>query len=282
MPIRFEYAQVHMGVRTVITGYAPDPATADKAAAAAYARFAQLDAIMSDYRKDSELMLLDTSLKPISTDLRAVLERALEVARLSDGAFDFTAGPLVQLWREARKTRRLPDAAKLDQAKETVGWKLVELTPEGAKLAKEGMRLDLGGIAKGYACDQALIALAQNGVDRALVEAGGDMAASGAPPGKIGWKVEVRNLRDRVFWLRNGALSTSGDSEQHVDIAGKRYSHILDPRTGFGLTTRRQVTVLAEDGLTSDPLATALSVLGPAKAQDLVGYYQADAHFVQD
>jgi thiamine biosynthesis lipoprotein len=271
-----------MGVRTVITGYAPDKATAEKAASAAFARFAELEAIMSDYRPDSELMLVNTSWKPISRDLRVVLERAQEVAVLSEGAFDITAGPLVRLWREARRTKKMPDPEKLSQAKALVGWRFLELGESGARLAKEGVRLDLGGIAKGYACDQALIALKENGVDRAIVEAGGDMAASGAPPGKVGWKVEVRNLPGTVFWLQNGALSTSGDSSQHVDIGGKRYSHIVDPRTGLGLTSRVQVTVVAQEGLTTDPLSTALSVLGPESSRALLEKYRANAYWVQD
>jgi Membrane-associated lipoprotein involved in thiamine biosynthesis len=255
-----------MGVPVRLTVYAPSEATARTACRAAFDRFAALEDVMSDYRPTSELMRLCANAgqgpQPVSDDLWRVLERAQRLARLSDGAFDVTVGPLVRLWRVARKTARLPDAPALAEAKARVGWRKVRLDPEKRTVALEtpGMQLDLGGIAKGFACDEAQKALRAHGVDRALVEAGGDIVVSGPPPGADGWRVDAGGGETRV--LVNGAISTSGDTEQFVEIGGVRYSHVVDPRTGLGLTSRVAVTVIAPDGLTSDSLSTALGVLG--------------------
>jgi thiamine biosynthesis lipoprotein len=145
-----------------------------------------------------------------------------------------------------------------------------------AELLVPNMRLDLGGIAKGYAIDAALNVLRERGIAIALVSGGGDMMAGDSPPGKKGWRVEVAPLDvtnappARFVLLSNRALATSGDVFQHVEIDGKRYSHIVDPRTGLGLTDRSLVTVIADDCTTADSLATAVSVLGPAKGLALV------------
>jgi FAD:protein FMN transferase len=172
-----------------------------------------------------------------------------------------TVGPLVQLWRQARRTGQLPDPAAIGQAKALVGWRKVRLDRRSrtVRLDTQGMRLDLGGIAKGYAGDEALRAMRVHGVRSALIELGGDIVLGAAPPGARGWRIEAPNAGGDL-WLKDCAVSSSGDTEQFVVIDGVRYSHVVDPRTGRGLTTRRQATVVAKDGLTSDPLSTALTV----------------------
>src|SRR5205807_2426091 len=156
---------------------------------AAFARVASLDASMSDYRQESELMRLCAKAGGppvrVSDELFFVLRRAEEVSRRSDGAFDVTVGPVVRLWRRARRTQKLPDRDQLAQALARVGYKNVRLDARArtVQLLKPGMQLDLGGIAKGYAADEALKALKKHGVTRALVAAGGDVAMSGPPPG---------------------------------------------------------------------------------------------------
>jgi thiamine biosynthesis lipoprotein len=138
------------------------------------------------------------------------------------------------------------------------------------------MKLDLGGIAKGYAGDEALRVLETHGVTRALFQAGGDIVTSGAPPGKRGWTVEipVEAGGNRTLLLANQAVSTSGDLYQFVIFDGKRYSHVVDPRTGLGLTQRFEATVVARDGVTSDSLSTAACVLGPEQGWKLVNSYR--------
>jgi thiamine biosynthesis lipoprotein len=200
------------------------------------------------------------------------LSRAQKVARDSDGAFDVTVGPVVRLWRRARRTLELPDADDLKAALALVGYRNVVLDEKArtVKLLKAGMRLDLGGIAKGYAADEALKVLAKHGLTRALVAAGGDIAVKDPPPGKTGWTiaiapVDAKKEGPRNLILANGAVSTSGDAEQYVVIDGKRYSHIVDPRTGIGLVGRMSATVVAPDGITADSLTKVVAVLGPKK-----------------
>jgi FAD:protein FMN transferase len=272
---RFTSTEPHMGTKFKIILYAPDQATADAASQAAFARIAALDGIMSDYRPTSELMRLCQKAGgdpvPVSEELFFVLSRAEEVSRLSDGAFDVSIGPVVKLWRRARRTERLPDPDDLSRALALVGYDKVRLDPKArtVRLLKPGMQLDLGGIAKGYAADEALRELERHQVTRALVAAGGDIAVSGPPPDADGWTVGIAPLEDpdskpsRSLLLKDAAVSTSGDAEQYVEIDGKRYSHIVDPKTGLGLVGRRSATVVARRGIWADSLTKAVIVPGP-------------------
>jgi len=278
--MRYTFAENHMGTQFKIVLYAPDAATAEKAQQAAFARIAKLDGIMSDYRANSELMQLCKKAGgdpvPISADLFTVLQRGQEVAQLSDGAFDMTIGPLVRLWRQTRRTGQLPSADELARAKSLVGHDKVKLDPKArtVQLTTPGMQLDLGGIAKGYAADEALKVLKQHGIDRALVAAGGDVAVSGPPPDAPGWSVAIAPLakteKPPTLLLRDAAVSTSGDAEQFVEIDGQRYAHIVDPKTGLGLRARLSVTVVGPNGLTVDPLTKVPAVLGTDKGLALL------------
>lgn len=268
---RFEYTQVHMGVQARIVLYAPDTSAAQAAARDAFDRIAELDAIMSDYRPDSELMELVQRAGEgpvrISDDLFAVLQTSQRLARASDGAFDVTIGPVVQLWRTARREARLPDDSLLAKAMSRSGWHRLRLDAmsQTASLETEGMLLDLGGIAKGYAADEAVASLRASGIHHALIEFGGDIVASAPPPDEPGWRVTVplSGDRSRELVIAYEAVSTSGDAQQFVEIDGRRYSHVVDPRSGIGLTSRIAVTVVAPRGVLSDALATALSIMGP-------------------
>jgi thiamine biosynthesis lipoprotein len=273
---RHTFEERHMGTLFRILVYAPDEAKARMASKQAFARVSALNAIMSDYLSTSELMQLCAKAggEPVtvSDELFFVLSRAQEVSRRSDGAFDVTVGPVVRLWRRSRKTQRLPDAEKLKAARALVGYKNVILDEKArtVKLLKPGMQLDLGGIAKGYAADEALKVLAKHGLTRALVAAGGDVAVRDAPPGKPGWTIEIaavdpKKEEARRMVLANAAVSTSGDAEQFVEIDGKRYSHIVDPRTGVGLIGRMSAAVVAPNGITADSLTKVVAVLGPKK-----------------
>ncbi len=298
---RFEYSQVHMGTQFRIVLYASDLPTADQASSVAFDRIAELDDIMSDYRPSSELMLLcqraGGAPVKVSEDLFYVLSKSQELAERSDGAFDITVGPIVRLWRRARRKHELPDPERLRQALELVGYEKLRLDPRvrTAQLVRPSMLLDLGGIGKGYAADEALRVLNRYGIGSALVAGGGDIAVSNPPPGKEGWivgiapleslasaqdKTETQNLKSeiqdekpptRYISLHDGGVSTSGDAEQHVEIGGIRYSHIVNPKTGLALTGRSSVTVLAPDGITADSLATGVSVLGPERGLELIG-----------
>ncbi len=266
---RFEFSELQMGVRARLVVWAPSRERAESACRLAFARMAELENSMSDYRPHSEINRLAARAGgpavPISADLFFVLAHAQHIARLSDGAFDVTIAPLIQLWRRARKSKTLPPPAELAHARALVGWKYLRLDrkKQTAQLIKHGMKLDLGGIAKGYAGDCVLDVLRRQGIKRALFEAGGDIVLGDAPPGQRGWNIEVENAAPsapKMLSLSNCAVSTSGDTNQFVVIGGKRYSHVVNPKTGLGLTNRVIVTVIAPRGMTAD----ALSKLGVA------------------
>jgi thiamine biosynthesis lipoprotein len=290
-PNRHEFESAHMGTKFRIVVYA-DRATAEKAAKAAFTRVADLESVMSDYKRDSELMKLCLANdaapgKPVnvSDDLFRVLEHAGKVWKLSDGTFDVTVGPLSALWRITRRTQELPDAKEIAEAKALVGFDKVTLDPKAKTVALKlkGMRLDLGGIAKGDAADQALAVLKSHGIKSALVAASGDIAVADLPPGKDGWTIEVSPLgkeKTKYVKLANAAVSTSGDLYQFVEIKGVRYSHVLDPKSGVGQTGRRSATVIAKRGIESDSLTKAMLLLPPEKAVNLIDSIDGAATFV--
>jgi len=275
---RYEAQRPEMGVPFRLVLYARNQAAADAAADAAFARIQQLNDIMSDYDEESELSKLSRTSGPgrevpVSEELWFVLRRAQDLAERSGGAFDVTVGPCVNLWRRARRQHQLPDPERLAQARQAVGCQHLRLNPKRrtVELLVPNMRLDLGGIGKGYAVDEALRVLRQKGIASALVEGGGDVAVSDPPPGKKGWRFNLSSLDvtnappARFLLLRHAAISTSGDLYQRLEIDGKRYSHIVDPRTGIGLTDHSLVSVIARDSITADSLTKVASVLGPEK-----------------
>jgi len=288
---RFEFKQPHMGTLFTITLYARSEAEARKASDAASARIAALERIMTDYDPESELMQLCQ--KPagvpvkVSQDLFEVLEKAQRLSALSDGAFDVTIGPAVRLWRRARRTKTLPSPEMLARARMAVGYKKLKLDVQNrtVTLTVPNMQLDLGGIGKGFAADKALEVLKKHGIRCALVAASGDIVAGDPPPGQRGWRVGIGAIGRgaklaRNLLLRNAAVSTSGDTEQFVEIGGKRYSHVVDPRTGIGLTERLQVTILAKRAADTDSFATTVSVLGMERGLALANSQPGMAAFI--
>jgi thiamine biosynthesis lipoprotein len=264
-----------MGTTARIVLYAPGEQQASEASKAAFERMAALENRLSDYRPESELNQLchDAlgSPKPVSLDLFEVLLQGQVLAEKTGGAFDVTVGPVVQLWRRAKRQKELPSTDRLTETRKFVGYQKLRLDTQfhTAQLLVSGMKLDLGGIAKGYAADEALRTLQSKGIKEALVAIGGDIALGAPPPAKPGWRVEInpglafkaKSLKPLL--LSHAGVSTSGDAEQFVEISGKRYSHIIDPRTGMALTGNRSVTIVAANATASDALATALCVMGP-------------------
>jgi thiamine biosynthesis lipoprotein len=263
----YEAVEPHMGTLVSIKLYAADEAQAQAAFRAAFDRIAQIDAALSDYLPHSELNRIcrDSVGRPVpvSDDLFEVASAAQRLARETDGGFDITSGALTHLWREARKRQRIPDTQDIEAARLRCGYRKLHLDAarHTVELDSPDMQLDVGGIAKGYAADQALAALSKLGIRSALVAASGDLAFTDAPPGERGWKIAVDAL-DHPLSLTYAAVSTSGSSEQHLDAAGKRFSHIIDPKTGMGLTSDSSVTIVAKRGIDADAAATAVSVLG--------------------
>lgn len=277
-----------MGVPVRIVLYAPDAATARAAARAGFTRIAELEDVMSDFRAESEIRRL--TLRPgvwvrVSPELFAVLALALDVARLTDGAFDPTLGPLTALWRKAAGSGRLPTPEALEEARSRTGWEKVELDVDAGaiRLAHPDMTLDLGGIAKGFILDETVAAIRRSGVHRALVEAGGDIRVGAAPPGRVGWRIDVpgasRPVAERAAALVDAALAVSGPTARFVEVGGVRYSHVVDPGTGSGVTSSTHAAVIAPSGAVADALATALTLIGAGEQGRLLARFpDAVAH----
>ena len=204
-----------------------------------------------------------------------MLEKSLEIANRTEGAFDPTIGLLTQLWGFIWKEYRLPTKAELEAVLPLVNFRQVELRTNEAnevtvKFLKKGMMLDFGGIGKGYAVDRAINKLREHAISNAMVKAGGDLRVMGRPPGKGAWEVQIEDPRKAgkrtTIRLMGGALSTSGNYENYFEVAGKRYSHILDPRTGVPVQGIASCTVTGPTCLETDAYATAFFVLGPEQA----------------
>ncbi|MEW5975901.1 MAG: FAD:protein FMN transferase [Acidobacteriota bacterium] len=278
---------MRMGTQVRILVYAPSFSQASEASMAAFDRMEQLEWTFSDYRTNSELSRLnrDGAIAPrrVSDELFQVLHRSLEISSYSRGAFDITLGPLTQLWRQARRAGSPPTPKQIAQARRRTGFQNLILNSKERTVRFElaGMALDLGGIAKGYIADQALQVLQRRGLRSALVEAGGDIAIGAAPPGKAGWHIAIKGVQDELLALHDVGVATSGDEFQYLEIAGRRYSHIINPAIGVAVSDSSQVTVIAPDGMTADALATTLSVMTPAAGLELADSLDGVAAFIR-
>lgn len=275
---RYRYQSTHMGSLVTIQLYAESEAAAAAAAAAAFDRIEELNRIMSDYMPQSELNRLSNSAGSgesvkVSEPLYEVLLESVRISKMTNGAFDVTIGLLTRAWRMIRMLPEpeLPDREELEQMLARTGYHFIHIDEENraVTLKKEGMRLDLGGIAKGYAVEQAIRVLQESGINSALVDAGGDIALGAAPPGRNHWEVAVpvRSADGETTFitlaLSGKTVTTSGDMFQYVEIDGTRYSHILHPETGLGTTHQTQATVISKAGIYADALASALTVMNP-------------------
>lgn len=277
-PRKFTYEKVHFGnIPVELTLYADDAETADAAAQAAFARVAELSAMMNDYAFEppsplNRIAAESPQAVAVPDELFAALERAVAMHAITDGAFDVTAKPFVQMWRSSRKVGKLPPKHRLANARRYVDVRALVLDGKAstAQLKKQGMWLDLGGLAKGMIGDEVVALLKARGVARCRYRAGGDMVFGDAPPGEQGWRVTVPDLlvggadqqrKPLTFVIANGAASVSGDVYRFVEIDGVRYAHVIDPRTGLGVTDRRVTCVRGKRGVDTDPLATAGLIL---------------------
>ncbi len=281
---RSSFARILMGSRCTIVLYAPDEASAAGPAEAAFDEIARIERVLTDYDPKSEAMTATTHTpgqwRPISTILLDVLLQSRDIHNRTDGAFDPTVGAYTHLWRLARREGKIPTPAQLKAAGVSVGFEHLRLDPINSTLLFDapGIVLDFGGIGKGYAAQSALDLLARRGFTIATVDIGGDLALGDPPPDQPeGWRVEIATGLDasRDTYLANCAVATSGDLERFYEHGGVRYSHILDPRTGMGIAQRRAATVIAPDGATADALASAISVLGQGRIDELESRFPA-------
>jgi len=270
---RFSYSEQKMGSPFNLIFYAKDSIQASSLATDCFALVDTLNAHFSDYYDSSELSRLSihagSGPQRISAVMLDILFLSQNAYTKSHGVFDITIGPLSRLWRKARKEKIFPSEKEILERKALVNFSKLKIDRKKTELdiPVTGMLLDLGGIAKGYAAQAVINLLKQHGITHALADAGGDMAMSELPPGTKGWVIGVNvpettdDLLPKNLLLQNIAVATSGDAYQYLEHGGKKYSHITDPRTGYGITSQRNVTVIAKDGATADWLATACSIV---------------------
>ena len=269
-----EYRRIVMGAECRIL-IAADEATADRAADAAFRRLAEVEHALSDWMAASEVRQLPARAgesATVSADLAAAITASLSWSARTGGAFDATLGALTGAWRAARRSGTPLDPAEARALLDRCGWRHVRFDPATRtySAAVDGLRLDFGAIGQGLGADAALAAIRAQGVDSALVDVSGDIVAGEAPAGRRAWRVTADDDGGSTLFLRHQAVTTSGDRAQHLDARGVRLSHVLDPATGWPLTTRVQVTAGAPTATDADALATALCVLGPERGQALL------------
>lgn len=275
---RYEFSERHMGSDFGIILYAESDSIAYAASDSAYSRIEELNRVMSDYMEDSELSRLSRTSGSgerveLSEDLYRVLSEAQWKSYQTDGLFDATIGPMTKSWRQLRRSANpmLPSAPEQIQIKERVGYEHLVLNHEDqtARLLRRDMSLDLGGIGKGFAADEAMSVLSSFGIHSALIDAGGDVTLGDPPPDRETWTTAVPKLitRDGTEVIRlalsNKSVATSGDLYQFAMVDGVRYSHILNPKTGLGSTLQVQATVVSRTGTDADAWASVLSLMRP-------------------
>jgi thiamine biosynthesis lipoprotein len=276
---RYEFSHKSMGTIFRIICYTDREDMARQKSVEAFKRIDRLNYIMSDYLPDSELNRLSRSSGSgeyiqVSPELLKVIQTGQQWAVKTNGIFDITIGPYSQLWRRAGRKDRLPTPEQINNASERVGFKNIHVDPDNGKvmLGREGMQLDLGGIAKGFAVDEVFNIFYNAGINQLLVDGGGDIRTGEAPPGAKGWKLVLENLQDdnQVMYANNTSIATSGDLYRYVLLDSVKYGHIIDPRTGYGLTTRRTVTIQASNCMEADVLASTLSIMGAKDGSDFL------------
>jgi thiamine biosynthesis lipoprotein len=271
-----------MGTEVTFRVWTADDDGAHRAMESAFAEIARLERMMTTWREDSEISRINANagVEPVhvSAEVIEVLEMANRVSRLSGGVFDVTFEALHGAWKfDDDLEKRVPDRAELAKRLPFIDYKQIKIDEHKKTvfLAKKGMKMNLGGIAKGYAVDRAAAVLKRAGFPDAIVQAGGDLLCMGSKDGQP-WTAGIRDpraARGEVFAmirLIDHAFSTAGDYERFFILDGKRYHHILDPRTGFPATASRSVTIYAKTALLADGLDDAVFILGWKKGLELI------------
>lgn len=272
---KFVFEDFAMGVIFRITLYTETREKAENVARKAFERVKYLDSCFSDYQEESEINRLSKSPSgdniPISQDLFDILKESQNLFSQSEGVFDVSLGRLTKIWREAVKTGIIPEEDALKKASSFTGFKnilLDNLNPQ-VTLIRDGIHLDLGGIAKGYAAEEAGKIIEENGVPYFLIDASGDLYAGDYPENKPGWQIMTEE--NDILFLKNQAIATSGDTY--------RGSHIIDPRTGYPTSIRKKVTVWGKNGSTADALATILSIIEEEEVPKFMNIYYPEYHY---
>jgi thiamine biosynthesis lipoprotein len=263
-----------MGTEVRIKAHALDRAHTERVFRDAFDRIRAVELVMNVHSPGTPISVINKSGKArahvVPEEFGIVVSRSLVLCRETDGALDITVKPVLDVYRSSEALNRAPSRDEIASALSHVGFAKVSVSEDcrTLTLADDGMALDLGATAKGYAADKATEILLQNGIEHALVEAGGDIRFAGSRSDGAPWRIGIRDPREEegvpmaVLELAQGSVCTSGNYEQRLRMGGRTVSHIVDPRTGEPCDEIPSVTVIAPDGLTADGLATALSVLG--------------------
>mgnify|MGYP003895679447 FL=1 len=284
---KFSYSEMKMGSAFNLIIVSADSNKANHLARKSYELVDSLNHIFSNYDSSSELSKINASagLLPykMSTAMLDLVQKSQYAYIQSKGAYDISIGPLSSLWRNARKAKLFPEASTVLATKKLVGLNQVKINKRLGTifLPNANMQLDFGGIAKGYIAQWVINFLKANGIQQALVDAGGDIVMSGPPLNQQGWLIGVNlpettdQLLNKKLQLSNCSVATSGDVYQFIEYKGVKYSHIINPLTGYGVTNLRNVTIIAKTGATADWLATACSILPIQEAKQLAISHQA-------
>jgi thiamine biosynthesis lipoprotein len=277
-PVRkSEVTRTLMDTFVTVTVYASDEAKADEAINAAFDRMEEIVKVASIFDEEAQAFQLnrDGYLEAPSEDLRQLIIKSLEYSKLTDGAFDITVQPLLELWeaglwQEPQEVQQ----QRINETLKLVGWDKIIVEEDKIFFTEEGMKITLGGIAKGYAVDEALKTIKRLGIKSALVNAGGDMAALGSKPGGEPWFIALYNPDDPTqslvnFEVANKAVTTSGNYARFFDPE-KEAGHIIDPKTGYSAQDCISATVIAENATQADALSTSIFVMGPEEGVKLI------------
>jgi len=267
-----------MGTIFEIAAYDQSSEHASNAIEKAFQEVVRLDNLLSNYKSDSALSNLNRSAhfhaEKVPSDLYRAIDQAVQFSRLSDGKFDISVAPLVNLWKAALRGEGTPSRAQQEEVRSCVGYEKIDLTPpDRISFRSSCLQLDLGAIGKGYAVDRAAEVLHSLGIRDALVNAGGStIFAMGSPPDQTGWLVHLRDPSNKIdpqVMLKDGSVSTSEQTAPSLlghDSAG----HIIDPDTGMPLKTVFTVSAVSRTASASDALSTTLLLLGPTKGKALI------------
>ena len=272
-----------MGTQFKIILYTSNKNSVQNIANQCFRRIDRLNQILSDYEATSEISQLSASAGngqkiKVNSELWTILKEANFYAKKSKGAFDISIGPLSKLWRSMFRRSEIFNRVKINDAKGKVGFQKIRLFPfsRSVCLTQKGMRLDAGGIAKGFTVDEVVKILRKNDITRFLVDGGGDIYVGNPPPDQLGWQIHIQvenetdQLIEKILTLKNTAIASSGDTYRYLEWEGKRYSHIIDPRTGYGVIDKKIINVQANSCMKADAIASTLSVLNEKESNQFL------------
>lgn len=275
-PLSFKETRVMMDTFVEISCYSSDRETVQQAMQDAFEEIERIEKVFSKFDEKSEVSMVNRLAGfgevNITREMFEVISRSIYYSKITEGSFDITVAPIIDMWNLARKKGTMPDDEAIIEALRHTGYKNIAIDENNltVRFLDNGMKIDLGGIVKGYAVDRAKDIILSHGIESGLINIGGNMFAVGAPPGKQSWKIGIQHPRDKknIIYkidLKDRAVSTSGDYERFFTLGGMRFSHIINPMDGRPAEGVVSVTVTADSAEEADALSTAVFVMGVEK-----------------